>query len=188
LLVNPFSLCEGFTGPDQPPGNAPVEDTDIGSWSAPFVMAAINTKNVHRSNTLLGHAYGEDFKYDEMMLTGPGEAGKNAAEIVAKTDVIGGDDAPKPGEGPTKEERDTGFYDVLFYGTTAAGDVIKVGVTGDRDPGYGSTSKMLSEAALTLVNEASATPGGIYTPAPAMAAPLVDRLQQNAGLTFTVES
>ncbi len=188
LLVNPFSLCEGFTGPDQPPGNAPVEDTDIGSWSAPFVMAAINTKNVHRSNALLGHAYGEDFKYDEMMLTGPGEAGKAAAEVVAKTDVIGGDDAPKPGEGPTKDERDNGFYDVLFYGTTAAGDVIKVGVTGDRDPGYGSTSKMLSEAALTLVNEASATPGGIYTPAPAMAAPLVERLRQNAGLTFEVES
>ena len=70
VLMNPFALAEGFNGPEQPSGMAPVLDEDLGSWSAPFVMATINTKNIHRSNLLLNHAYGEDFVYDEMMLTG----------------------------------------------------------------------------------------------------------------------
>lgn len=188
LLTNPFSLSNGFQGPTQPDGNAPVEDADIGSWSAPFIMAAINTKNIHRSNALLGHAYGEDFVYDEMMLTGPGDDGKAMAEAIAGMDMMGGDDAPKPGEGPTKEERENGFYDVLFYGATAAGDIIKAGVKGDKDPGYGSTSKMLSEAALTLAQDNPSTPGGVYTPAPAMAEPLVARLEAKAGLSFEIEN
>ena len=187
LLTNPFSLSDGFQGPAQPDGNSPVEDIEIGSWSAPFIMASINTKNIHRSNALLGHAYGTDFVYDEMMLTGPGEQGKAMAEAIAGADLMGGDDAPKPGEGPTKEERESGFYDVLFYGTTAGGDVLKAGVKGDKDPGYGSTSKMLSEAALTLAQDNPSTPGGVYTPAPAMAVPLVKRLEAKAGLSFEIE-
>jgi len=187
LLTNPFSLTEGFEGPAQPDGNAPVEDEDLGSWSAPFIMATINSKNIHRSNALLGHAYGEDFVYDEMMFTGPGDDGKAMAEAIAGMDMMGGDDAPKPGEGPTKEERETGFYDVLFYGKNANGDALKVGVKGDKDPGYGSTSKMLTEAALTLAQDNPPTPGGVYTPAPAMAAPLVKRLEAKAGLSFEIE-
>lgn len=187
-LQNPFSLTEGFGGVPQPAGNKPIEDTDIGSWSAPFIMAAINTKNVHRSNALLDHQYGRDFVYDEMMLTGPGEQGKQAAIAVASMDMMGGDDGPKPGEGPSKEEREAGFYDVLFYGVAADGTVIKAGVTGDKDPGYGSTSKMLSEAAICLVKDASDMPGGIWTPAPAMGEHLLKRLTSNAGLTFEIES
>jgi short subunit dehydrogenase-like uncharacterized protein len=188
LLINPFSLADGFEGPPQPSGNSPVEDTDLGSWSAPFVMAAINTKNIHRSNALLGHAYGEDFVYDEMMLTGPGEAGKAMAEALTGVDMIGGEDAPRPGEGPTRDEREAGHYDVLFHGTTAAGDVIQVGVKGDKDPGYGSTSKMLAEAALTLAKDALDTPGGVWTPAPALGGALLARLQAHAGLSFDVET
>jgi len=186
VLQNPFALTMGFEGPDQPHGMAPIEDEDIGSWAAPFIMASINTKNVHRSNALMGHAYGKDFVYDEMMLTGPGEEGKAMAEGVASTDMMGGD-GPAPGEGPSPEEREAGFYDVLFYGTAANGQTIKVGVTGDKDPGYGSTSKMLSEAALTLVKDDTGTPGGIWTTAPAMGGHLVKRLVEKAGLTFEVE-
>lgn len=188
ILINPHSLTPNGEGPPQPHGNKPIEDQDIGSWAAPFVMAVINTKNIHRSNALMGHAYGEDFVYDEMMLTGPGEKGKAMAEQVAGMNSLGGKDGPKPGEGPSAEERVAGFYDVLFYGTAADGRVIKVGVTGDRDPGYGSTSKMITEAALTLVKDAADTPGGVWTPVPAMAAPLLKRLRANAGLTFEVES
>jgi len=188
VLMNPFSLSDGFDGPEQPSGMAPIEDTDIGSWSAPFIMASINTKNVHRSNALFGHAYGEGFVYDEMMLTGPGDAGKAAAEALASMDMMGGEDGPKPGEGPSPEEREAGFYDVLFYGIAADGRVIKVGVTGDKDPGYGSTSKMITEAALTLVKEDTGTPGGIWTTAPAMGGHLVKRLIDRAGLTFEVET
>ena len=184
-LINPFSLSEGFEGPQQPPGNKVLEED--GLWVAPFVMATINTKNVHRSNALLGHAYGEDFVYDEMMITGPGEKGKAAAEAVASME-IGGKNAPKPGEGPSKEERENGFYDFLAIGTTTEGQELRIAVKGDKDPGYGSTSKMLSESAVCLVKDCPDLPGGIYTPAAAMGAKLRKRLIENAGLTFEVES
>ena len=184
-LMNPFSLTGGFAGPEQPKGNKVMEEDGV--WIAPFVMATINTKNIHRSNALLGHAYGEDFVYDEMMMTGPGESGKAMAEAVASME-IGGKDGPKPGEGPSKEERENGFYDYLAIGTAANGDSLKIAVKGDKDPGYGSTSKMLSESAICLVTDAKDLPGGIYTPAPAMGALLRKRLIDNAGLTFTVEA
>ena len=185
VLANPFSLAGGFQGPDQPAANQPEYDEDLGSWAAPFIMAPINTKNVHRSNALMGHAYGEDFVYDEMMLTGPGEEGEQVAKFIATTDMLGGDDAPKPGEGPTKEERENGFYDALFVGYAADGRKVAVSVKGDKDPGYGSTSKMIAESALCIANDCPETPGGIYTTAPAMGKKLRARLEANAGLTFS---
>jgi len=60
-------------------------------------------------------------------------------------------------------------------------------VTGDMDPGYGSTSKMIAESAICLVKECSDLAGGIYTPAPAMGEKLIARLQASAGLTFKIE-
>ena len=98
VLANPFSLSDGFVGPDQPADNAIYEDALIGQWVAPFIMAAINTKNIHRSNALLGHAYGPDFQYDEMMITGSGEQGKKMAEFVG-INLLVGDDVPQLGEG-----------------------------------------------------------------------------------------
>lgn len=184
-LIDPFSLAGGFRGPDQPAGNEVMEEDGV--WVAPFVMAAINTKNVHRSNALLGHAYGEDFVYDEMMMTGPGPEGKAMADAVAGMQ-IGGDDAPKPGEGPSKEERENGFYDYLAIGTSKDGQDIRIAVKGDKDPGYGSTSKMLAESAICLVKDCPELAGGIYTTAPAMGAKLRERLIANAGLTFEVEA
>lgn len=184
-LTNPFSLAGGFEGPAQPAGNAPEYDEGLGSWATSFIMAPINTKNVHRTNALLGHPYGTDFVYDEMMLTGPGEAGKQAAEFVAKTPMIGTENDPKPGEGPTKEERDSGFYDVLFAGEYPDGKRVLYSVKGDKDPGYGSTSKMIAETAIALVENQG--PGGVTTPGAALGSKLVDRLQAHAGLTFTVE-
>ncbi|KAF1056908.1 MAG: putative trans-acting enoyl reductase [Delftia tsuruhatensis] len=187
LLRNPFSLTPGFEGPRQPSGSKPMVDEVLGLWVAPFVMAAINTRNVHRSNFLLGHAYGADFVYDEMMVTGAGEKGEALANAVAADKSLGADDGPKPGEGPSREERESGFYDVLFIGTDTAGHSLRVGVKGDRDPGYGSTSKMITEAAVCLLQDAPDTPGGIWTTAPAMGDALIARLKANAGLSFTVE-
>src|SRR3984885_1161942 len=109
LLRNPFALTPGFEGPKQPPGNRPMLDPDLDSWAAPFVMANINTRNVHRSNLLLGFPYGRDFVYDEMMLTGPGEKGEAMARRITAantSDKMGGSGGPKPGEGPSKEERE----------------------------------------------------------------------------------
>jgi len=185
-LTNPFSLSADFAGPPQPAGNKPEYDESLGSWATNFVMAPINTKNVHRTNHLRGHAYGADFVYDEMMLTGPGEQGEAIAKHVASTPMMGGADDPKPGEGPTKEERDTGFYDILFVAEYPDGRTARFSVKGDRDPGYGSTSKMISETAIALC--AHDGPGGVTTPGAALGEQLVDRLQKNAGLTFAVES
>jgi short subunit dehydrogenase-like uncharacterized protein len=184
-LTNPFSLAGGFEGPAQPAGNKPQYDESIGSWATSFVMAPINTKNVHRTNALLGQAFGADFVYDEMMLTGPGEQGEAMAKHVASTPMMGGDNDPKPGEGPSKEERDTGFYEVLFIAEYPDGRTAKLSVKGDRDPGYGSTSKMISETAIALSENQGA--GGVTTPGAALGETLVDRLQKYAGLSFAVE-
>ena len=103
------------------------------------------------------------------MLTGPGEKGEQIANAVATDRSMAGPDAPKPGEGPSREERESGFYDVLFLGQGPQGETVAVGVKGDRDPGYGSTSKMIAESAMCLLNEAKDVAGGIWTPAPALA-------------------
>lgn len=186
LLTDPFALAPGFQGPAQPPANRPQYDEQLGSWAAPFVMAAINTRNVHRSNALLGHAYGEDFVYDEMLLTGPGDQGKATAEAVAGDRSLSSDKAPKPGEGPTAEERESGYYDILFIGE-GRGRQLKVSVSGKRDPGYGSTSRMIAESALCLLRDATETPGGIWTTAPAMGEKLIARLTAHADLSFRLE-
>lgn len=188
LLRNPFSLTPGFEGPRQPSGAKPMVDEVLGLWVAPFIMAAINTRNIHRSNLLMQHAYGADLVYDEMLVTGAGDKGEAMAHAVAADKSLGSDNGPQPGEGPSRAERDAGFYDLLFVGDTAQGQRLRVGVTGDRDPGYGSTSKMIAEAAVCLLQDATATPGGIWTPAAAMGQPLMARLQAHAGLTFEVEA
>ncbi|MFT4519340.1 MAG: short subunit dehydrogenase-like uncharacterized protein [Halioglobus sp.] len=187
VLMNPFALTEGFTGPEQPSGMAPVFEEDLDSWSAPFVMATINTKNIHRSNALQDHAYGESFVYDEMMLTGPGEGGETIARAVAE-DKSMANDPRQPGEGPSKEERENGFYDVLFVGSDENGNTISASVKGDKDPGYGSTSKMIAESAVCLLLNQEAAARGILTPASALGSLLITRLQENAGLSFELES
>ena len=184
LLTSPFALTPGFQGPHQPTGLLPEYDATLGCWVAPFVMAPINTKNVHRTNFLLGEAYGADFVYDEMMVAGLGDVGKMAAEAIAKFNPFAGDKGPKPGEGPSKAERDAGHYDLLFAGLMPDGARIDAVVTGDRDPGYGSTSRMITEAALCLVQDVAGD-GGIWTPGALMGAPLRTRLQAKAGLSFT---
>lgn len=180
IMMSPFGLTPGFEGPPQPSGQAPEEDPDVGPV-APFMMAVINTKNVHRSNLLMGHPYGQDFVYDEMVMGAPGSGGPGFTDLGS---LPGG--GPKPGEGPTKEERETGFYDILFVGIAKDGRQVRVSVKGDKDPGYGSTSKMLAETGVALVRAPDVS-GGVLTPAAALQGRLVERLQKHAGLTFTVE-
>jgi short subunit dehydrogenase-like uncharacterized protein len=189
LLRDPFVLTPGFEGPKQPPGNKPLFDPDLDAWTAPFVMSTINTRNVHRSNLLMGFPYGRDFIYDEMVLTGGGEKGEaNAKLVVAANAEMGGPGGPKPGEGPSREQRESGLYDLLFVGLGDGGRQIRVAVRGDRDPGYGSTSKMIAECAVCLLREAPDVPGGIWTPGAAMRGRLIKRLVDHAGLTFAVET
>ncbi|MCB1699786.1 MAG: saccharopine dehydrogenase NADP-binding domain-containing protein [Pseudomonadales bacterium] len=186
VLINPFALTPGFTGADQPSGTKPRYDEAEKSWVAPFMMAIINTKNIHRSNYLLKHAYGTDFAYDEMFITGPGDEGEAMARAIASDNSMASDPTPQ-GEGPTKEQRETGYYELVFAGETADGKSMRVRVTGDMDPGYGSTSKIISECAVCLLKNPDAAEGGIWTPAAAMGSLLIDRLRRNAGVTFELE-
>jgi short subunit dehydrogenase-like uncharacterized protein len=201
-LVDPFALTPGFKGPRQPADHVAGYDDLAANWTAPFVMATINTKNVHRSNALLGHPWGKDFVYSERTLTGDGDAGrKRAKKMERQTNLqnlllafaptralLRRFALPKPGEGPNKEQREKGRYELLFFGETADGRRLTGRVTGDRDPGYGSTSKMIAEAAICLARDVGReqTPGGVWTPAAAMGMPLVERLVTHAGLTFSV--
>jgi short subunit dehydrogenase-like uncharacterized protein len=184
LLKSSFALTPGFEGPSQPSGLIPEYDSATGTWTAPFVMAPINTKNVHRTNFLLGHPWGTDLVYDEMVMTTIGDAGKAMAEAMAKANPFG-EAKLKPGDGPTKEERENGFYDILFIGEWPDGKKLVANVTGDRDPGYGSTSKMIAETAIALA--AIDGPGGVTTPGAALGAKLRERLEAYAGLAFKIE-
>ncbi len=186
ILINPHALCEGEQGAQQEDDSKPKYDEDLKTWVAPFFMAPINTKNVHRSNKLQNHIYGKDFLYNEMWISGPGDEGKAVAEMIGSANPIGGDDAPKPGEGPSREKRENGSYDILFC-ADVDGEVFKASVSGDMDPGYGSTSKMITESAVCLIKDSTELEGGIYTPAASMGMKLVKRLEENAGLSFKVE-
>jgi short subunit dehydrogenase-like uncharacterized protein len=188
ILKDPFALTPGSKGPKQPPGSKPAYEEDLQSWAAPFMMALINTRNIHRSNMLMDFPYGKEFVYDEMVLTGAGEKGEaNAKLVMAANTEKTGPNAPKPGEGPSKEERENGLYDLLYVAIAPDGRQVRAAVKGDRDPGYGSTSKMISECAICLLRDTPDVPAGIWTPGAAMQHKLIKRLVDHAGLTFTVE-
>jgi short subunit dehydrogenase-like uncharacterized protein len=166
-------------------------------------MAAINTKNVHRTNALRGHPWGRDFVYDERMLASDGDRGEIRAKGLARSmrmqnmllgwgptrEILRRFALPKPGQGPNREQRERGRYEVDFIGDTAQGQRLRATVKGDRDPGYGSTCKLVAESALCLASEVDRkmTRGGIWTPGAAMGLTLVRRLQERAGLSFAIQ-
>lgn len=204
VLADPYALCAGFEPlkTRQPNVTGPTYDSDHKSWLAPFVMASINTRVVHRAHALLGRPYGAHFKYDEATLMGPGLKGRlTAGAMSAGLGVFLGLTSlaparallerfvlPAPGEGPSPEEQERGFFDVRLLGETERGGTLQVKVTGDRDPGYGSTAKMITESALALAFDLSEDErvGGFWTPSTLMAEPLLARLNRYAGLTFEV--
>jgi short subunit dehydrogenase-like uncharacterized protein len=200
-LADPYSLCPVGSAPKvrQPDIRSAEFDVDFGAWVAPFVMSAINTRIVQRTNALSEQAYGADFTYDEAVLMGRGVKGRFAATALAAglsgfmlAAALGPARAalerllPKPGEGPSPEAQRKGFFDLRFFGTTADGRQIRTKVTGDRDPGYGSTGKMLGQAAacLALDVDKAATPGGFWTPATIFGDRLIQRLTAHSGLNF----
>ncbi|WRH76375.1 MAG: saccharopine dehydrogenase NADP-binding domain-containing protein [Sphingobium sp.] len=199
-LQDPYSLCPAGHGFSVPQPDVKIAyDNVYGGWIAPFVMAGINTRVVHRSNALSGNSYGAEFTYEEAVVTGQGANGKwkarattwgvNALMIglavppirwLLETAVL-----PKPGEGPSEEAQLKGGFDLIFRGSTAKGETIGCRVTGDRDPGYGSTAKMLAQAATCLAKDVpDDVAGGFWTPATLLGDKLVERLKAHAGLTF----
>ena len=167
-------------------------------------MATINTKNVHRTNFLMGQAWGADFVYDEMMLTGDGAQGEKRAKAAkrqadiqnallgfAPTRALLRQFAlPKPGEGPSKQERETGFYDVLFIGETRDGRILRGGVKGDKDPGYRfnfENDQRKCDVPRARCR-ARGNAGGVWTPGAALGGKLIARLEAKAGLRFALEN
>lgn len=203
-LANPYSVCppqHGFTAKQNAVASAQF-DPDFKTWITPFIMAGINTRIVHRSNALSNNAYGRHFRYNEATITGPGFKGRLAAQGVAVATMgfmgaiaLGPTRAfierfvvPKPGEGPSPAAQEKGFYDLRFFGRTDSGQTLRAKVTGDRDPGYGSTAKMLGQAGACLVQDIAKSdcPGGFWTPATIFGARLIPRLQAKSGLTFAI--
>jgi short subunit dehydrogenase-like uncharacterized protein len=200
-LADPYSLCPPATAARvrQPDVQSAQFDADFNAWVAPFVMSGINTRIVQRSNALAG-SYGADFTYDEAVLTGGGLKGRLggfaaatgtaafmlAAAVAPVRSVLERWVLPKPGDGPSPEAQRTGFFDLRFIGKTADGRSLRAKVTGDRDPGYGSTGKMLGQAAACLALDIDKTgiAGGFWTPATIFGDRLVQRLIAHAGLTF----
>lgn len=201
-LANPFSLCppEHRSQNRQPALKSAEFDRDFNAWLAPFVMSTINTRVVHRSNALQNARYGKEFTYDEAMMTGRGAKGRlTAYGVTAALGTFVMASAikpsrwlveklvPEPGQGPSQEDQDKGFYDLRFIGRTADDKAIITKVTGDRDPGYGSTGKMLGQAGLCLAFDIKdEVAGGFWTPASAMNGKLLERLTSQAGLSFEV--
>ncbi len=202
VLGNPYALAPADmrSGARQPTVTLPQHDEASGQWIAPFVMAAINTRVVHRTHALLGRPWGEDFQYDEAMMMGDGPLGAAKASVFAGGlgAMVGAASVgplrnllarvvPESGAGPSPEAQEAGFFDLRFFGETASGDAVRTRVTGDRDPGYGSTAKMFGEAAVAFLDlDHGTTAGGFHTPATAFGDLLIDRLEKHAGLTFSV--
>lgn len=187
LATDPFALAPGHDGPAQPDMATPAYDDEIGAWVTSFVMAAINTKVVHRSNQLLGHRHHPDLRYDEMLVVGDGDEGQAAAiELAPSGGMPLTGDIPQPGEGPDRAQREAGSFTLRFTASHDGG-TIGVDVTGHQDPGYGATSKMISDAAITLLLDVPDAPGGSWTPAAVMADELRKRLTDNGVLTISTD-
>jgi short subunit dehydrogenase-like uncharacterized protein len=195
--LNPKDAPRGKDGPDQ---TAAVFDPDFDRWTLPFVMGAINTRVVRRSNALLHFRYGEDFAYDEAILA-PARQGALMSKLAALAMSAGTASLalaplralalrflPAPGEGPSQKQRENGFYDILLHAKHPHNpdQDLRARVTGDRDPGYGSTARMLGESAVCLARDEHKVAGGFWTPASAMGEHLIQRLQDNAGLDFSI--
>lgn len=205
ILSDPLSLCrdEDAQLPAPEEAHGMHYDADVGGWVAPFVMAPVNTRVVHRSNALLGHPYGQDFAYIETMPTGRGVRGAVGAGVMAYG-LRGFERAmtksvarrlvkrvlPEPGEGPSPEQRAGAFFSLTFRGevqTSAGPRKLHSKFAANGDPGYGETSKMLGESAVCLALQAATleSRGGVLTPASAMGKQLVKRLKV---LGFTIEA
>ncbi len=189
------------SGPDGSRSLRPRYDAGFEQWVAPFVMGGIDSQVVRRTNALLDYPYGRDFRYDEAVLMGSGplgfakatatSAGTAAMMLAMSVGAIRRSLAgrlPSPGEGPSKEKREAGYFKIQLRGEhpTDPAKTLRGCVTGDRDPGYGSTSKMLVESALCLARDPLKVGGGFWTPASAMGEPLLARLAEHAGVTFEI--
>ncbi|MFO0664181.1 MAG: saccharopine dehydrogenase NADP-binding domain-containing protein [Polyangiaceae bacterium] len=201
-ITDPYGLSpKGTTGNDRDASTwkkSPFRG--VPGYVAPFFMGPVNARVVRRSNALLEELYGFDFRYREWMCTGKGAKGyATAAGLTVGMGALftlGQEKAtrrllarwfPKSGEGPTKEQRESGFYRIRLFGTRNEEASLDLRVEGDQDPGYGDTAKMLGESALALAYDDLPENYGVVTPAYAMGDALAARLRA-AGIRFELET
>ena len=204
LLLDPYALspnrdAEPDLGPERDPRGV-THDRELGGWLAPFVMGTVNTRVVRRSNALQGHAYGRRLRYRELLLTGGLPLGPaKAAGVVAgvgglavgmsipPTRALLDRVLPAPGDGPSAEQREKGYFAIDVHTRTSAGRRLVCRVKAQGDPGYKATAVMLGESALAMALDGDGLldVAGVLTPATAMGEVLADRLRA-AGQTYEV--
>ncbi len=197
ILDNPYAICppgrrRGVTQPDI----SAVRRSESGAWLGPFFMAIVNTRVVHATNAHLNYPYGTDFTYDEGWDVGS----RRAAILVALVSrmfyrayrfapvraFLNATVLPKPGKGPSRKSREEGEFEFHFIAQARSGHRLMLAVSGDRDPGYGSSSRMIGEVAVCLTRDLpkSDLSGGFWTPGAAIADKIIPRLIENAGMKF----
>eukprot|EP00933_Yihiella_yeosuensis_P080938 TRINITY_DN94458_c0_g1_i1.p1 TRINITY_DN94458_c0_g1~~TRINITY_DN94458_c0_g1_i1.p1 ORF type:complete len:420 (-),score=79.61 TRINITY_DN94458_c0_g1_i1:173-1324(-) len=200
----------GMGGPDTgdfgEAGALPHWDADCEAWTIPFIMAPVNARVVRRSNALSGYSYGEAMSYGESMVaSGPvaGIASNVGMALGLCTLVIPPTRwaltrwvLPKPGEGPSRELQNTGYFrtKTVAVGSVPSGQsaeaprvVISVDSGDGGDPGYKCTARMSIEAGLccALQRDKCLAEGGVVTPAYGLGMTLVERLRAS-GMKFEV--
>ena len=175
-----------------------IYDKTIKAWIGPFIMASINTRIVRRSNYLLNFPFGRDFIYNEALIVGKSIFRKFLgyfklmpmfiiSKIKSKTSMaLIRLFIPKPGEGPTEYSRRKGFFKFRFYLYDKKLKAIAT-VSGNGCPGYGSTSKILSESAICLALDKITSQNGVLTPSIALGTHLLKRLEKNADIKFKIK-
>jgi saccharopine dehydrogenase (NAD+, L-glutamate forming) len=163
-------------------------DRSLGTWLVP--LPTIDPQVVCRSAAAL-ERYGPDFSYSHYL---------QLKRLPAVAGLVGGAGAlfalsqlpptrrlllslRSPGQGPTPEQREKGFFRVRFVGEGGGRSVVTEVRGGD--PGYSETAKMLAESALCLAHDPLPSSAGQVTPATAMGEALIERLRR-AGITFEV--
>ena len=200
LLKDPYALNskDDWRGHDNLGQKDVKWDSDLGVWTGPFIMAMINTRIVRRTNVLINLKYGKNFSYQEVMTFPPGYLNKIRAKLfrlglgfmqkvlrnkmlsfILKKYVL-----PSPGQGPSKYDRENGFFNITIIGKGYKKDGTLFKVKGDiycdKDPGYAGTAKMLGESAVCLALYKKELPEsyGVLTPAAALGKTLIKNLKQ----------
>lgn len=194
VLADPYALVpDRAAAPDvdQHTPQRAFRDAATGTWTAPFPMAGVNSRVVHRSNALLGWRYGRDLRYREVIGLGPGPRGRRRARALTTVLQLAGPALllpptrrladrllPSPGEGPDAETRRRGRFRVEVLARTSTGGWYRTVVAARCDPGYAATAVMLGETARALAVDEALLPGGggVLTPATALGPVLADRL------------
>jgi short subunit dehydrogenase-like uncharacterized protein len=204
VMVDPYALspersAEPDLGGERDPMGV-IHDEELGGWLAPFVMGTVNTRVVRRSNALQDYAYGRELRYRELMLAGGlplgpvkaagiagGIAGLVAGLSIGPTRKLLDRVLPDPGEGPSEEQREKGFFKIDVHSKTSAGKHLVCRIDAPGDPGYKATAVMLGESALALALDGPALPdrAGVLTPASGIGTRLAERLR-DAGHSYEV--